>query len=62
MLAIQHLIPGTRLKLTDGATAEVRENPHDGTWLIVDRLPRAAQSPEDGDLIHIDEIAEVLAG
>lgn len=39
MLAIQHLAPGTRLKLTDGSTAEIRENPHDGTWLIVARLP-----------------------
>jgi len=60
MLAIQHLVPGTRLKLADGDTAEIRENPHDGTWLIVSRLP-PAESPEGGDLVHIDEIAEVLA-
>lgn len=59
MLAIQHLAPGTRLKLTDGSTAEIRENPHDGTWLIVSRLP-PAESAETGDLIHIDEIDEVL--
>jgi hypothetical protein len=60
MLAIQHLTPGTRLKLTDGSTAEIRENPRDGTWLIVTRLP-PAESAETGDLIHIDEIEEVLA-
>ena len=59
MLAIQHLAPGTRLKLTDGSTAEIRENPHDGTWLIVGRLP-AAEASDGGDLIHIDEIDEVL--
>ena len=59
MLAIQHLPPGTRLKLTDGSTAEIRENPHDGTWLIVARLP-SAEASETGDLIHIDEINEVL--
>ena len=59
MLAIQHLLPGTRLKLTDGSTAEIRENPHDGTWLIVARLP-PAEASEAGDLIHIDEIDEVL--
>ncbi len=61
MLAIQHLAPGTRLKLTDGSAAEIRENPHDGTWLIVARLP-PAESPETGDLIHIDEIDEVPGG
>ena len=44
MLAIQHLAPGTRLKLTDGGLAEIRENPRDGTWLIVRRLaPERAQ-------------------
>jgi hypothetical protein len=59
MLAIQHLTPGTRLKLTDGTTAELRENPHDGTWLIVARLP-PVESAEGGDLIHIDEIDEIL--
>jgi len=61
MLAIQHLPPGTRLRLADGSIAEIRENPHDGTWLIVGRLPPAPASPEGGELIHIDEIAEVLA-
>ncbi|HEX3884686.1 MAG TPA: hypothetical protein VHW66_18680 [Stellaceae bacterium] len=58
MLAIQHLKPGTRLKLTDGTIAELRENPRDGTWLIVSRLP-PAETAEGGDLVHIDEIDEV---
>jgi hypothetical protein len=61
MLAIQHLAPGTRLRLANGALAEIRENPHDGTWLIVVRLPPAPPSPDGGDLVHIDEIAEILA-
>jgi hypothetical protein len=59
MLAIQHLQPGTRLKLHDGSLAEVRENPHDGTWLLVRRLP--AQEGADDELLFIDDIAEVLA-
>jgi hypothetical protein len=59
MLAIQHLTPGTRLKLHDGSLAEVSENPHDGTWLIVRRLP--AQDGADDELLFIDDIAEVLA-
>jgi hypothetical protein len=59
MLAIQHLQPGTRLKLRDGGLAEVRENPHDGTWLLVRRLP--AQEGAEDELLFIDDIAEVLA-
>ena len=61
MLAIRHLAPGTRLRLADGSIAEIRENPRDGTWLIVSRLP-PTESAETGDLIHIDEIDEVLTG
>jgi len=59
MLAIQHLAPGTKLKLTDGGLAEVRENPHDGTWLLVRRLP--AQDGAEDELLFVDDIAEVLA-
>jgi hypothetical protein len=58
MLAIQHLAPGTRLRLTDGSLAEVRENPHDGTWLVCRRLP--ADSAAEDELIIIDDIAEIL--
>lgn len=59
MLAIQHLKPGTRLKLLDGSLAEVRENPHDGTWLVCQRLP--AQAGVEDELIIVDDIAEVMA-
>jgi len=58
MLAIQHLAPGTRLRLTDGDLAELRENPHDGTWLLVRRLP--AQDGAEDELLFVDDIAEVL--
>jgi hypothetical protein len=58
MLAIQHLAPGTRLKLTDGGLAEIRENPHDGTWLLVRRLP--SQDGAEDELLFVDDIAEVL--
>ena len=59
MLAIQHLEPGTRLKLHDGGLAEVSENPHDGTWLLVRRLP--AQEGTEDELLFIDDIVEVLS-
>lgn len=58
MHAIQHLTPGTRLKLADGGLAEVRENPHDGTWLIVRRLEPDAGGEDE--LLIVDDIAEVL--
>jgi hypothetical protein len=60
MLAIQHLQPGTRLKLHDGSLAEVRENPHDGTWVVCRRLP--VQEGAEDELIIVDDIAEILAG
>ena len=70
MIAIQHLLPGTRIRLADGAIAEIRENPRDGTWVIARRVsPRgetSGDSPggaaEPDDLVHVDDIAEVIAG
>jgi hypothetical protein len=58
MLAIQHLPPGTRIRLHDGSLAEVHENPHDGTWLVCQRLP--LQDGAEDELIIVDDIAEVL--
>jgi hypothetical protein len=65
MLAIQHLAPGTRLRLTDGGLAEIRENPHDGTWLIVRRLAPEGHNNEPGledELLIVDDIAEIVPG
>ena len=59
MLAIQHLPPGTRLKLTDGGLAEIRENPRDGTWLIVQRL--APEAGNEDELLIVDDIAEIIS-
>jgi hypothetical protein len=60
MLAIQHLAPGTRLRLTDGGLAEIRENPRDGTWLIVRRL--APEAGGEDELLIVDDIAEIVPG
>ena len=70
MIAIQHLLPGTRIRLTDGALAEIRENPRDGTWIIALRLSPQGEASGDSpgeagetdDLVHVDDIAEVIAG
>jgi hypothetical protein len=69
MLAIRHLAPGTRLKLTDGGLAEIRENPRDGTWLIVRRLAPGALTSEaltseagsEDELLIVDDIAEIIS-
>ena len=68
MLAIQHLAPGTRLKLTDGGLAEIRENPRDGTWLIVRRLAPGAhirgariRGGQEDELLIVDDIAEIIS-
>jgi len=62
VIAIQHLAPGTRLRLIDGSTAEIRENPRDGAWLIVCRLSAGGEAAAADDLINVDEIAEVVSG
>jgi len=62
MIAIQHLPPGTRIRLGDGAVAEIRENPRDGAWLIVRRLSPEGLEAEADDLVHVDDIAEVIGG
>ena len=70
MIAIQHLLAGTRIRLADGAVAEIRENPRDGSWVIARRVPpqgaesgaESGEASETDDLVHIDDVAEVLAG
>ena len=62
MIAIQHLAPGTRILLTDGSRAEVKENPKDGTWLIVRRLSPGVAGSEEDELVIVDDVAEVEPG
>lgn len=50
--------PGTRLKLADGSIAELRENPRDGTWLIVRRL--TPEPTGEDELLIVDDTAEVI--
>jgi len=35
MIMLQDLEPGTPIKLRSGATAEVTDNPRDGSWVYV---------------------------
>ena len=59
MLSIQNLSVGTSVKLKDGSTVRVRENPGDGVWLIVGPAVDDAAGGTETTLCHIDEIKEI---
>ena len=49
---IRVLEPGTRIALTDGATAEIVSNPSDGVWVFA----RYLSSPDDPARIGSEEM------
>ncbi|CAN7717749.1 hypothetical protein [Aminobacter aminovorans] len=54
---LQAVVPGTKLRLKNGAAIEVTENPGDGIWLFCKSLDAAG----DGERpLFLDEIAEYL--
>jgi hypothetical protein len=53
MFAIQELDPGRRIKLKGGIVAEVKDNPRDGSWLVV----RYISVPDDPSLAGSEELA-----
>ena len=53
MFAIQELDPGRRIKLKGGILAEVKDNPRDGSWLVV----RYISVPDDPALAGSEELA-----
>lgn len=62
-LNLMELAPGDHVTLADGATAEVVENPQDGSWLICRYLshPTAPQLLEAGEQpIFATDILEIV--
>ena len=53
MFAIQELDPGRRIKLKGGIVAEVKDNPRDGSWLVV----RYISAPDDPEAVGREELA-----
>ena len=49
---VRALAVGTRLKLANGAEAEIVSNPNDGVWLFV----RYVSSPDDPALVGLEEM------
>lgn len=50
-LNLVDLQPGVRVRMADGAVAEIVENPQDGFWLIV----RYLDHPSDASLVGAGE-------
>jgi hypothetical protein len=49
---VRALAVGTRLKLANGAEAEIVSNPNDGVWLFA----RYVSSPDDPALVGLEEM------
>jgi hypothetical protein len=62
MINVLTLEPGMRVRLVDGATAEVVSNPRDGVWILLRYLtgpdPFAQSSGEE--LVFAENIVELL--
>jgi hypothetical protein len=52
MINLRRLQPGTKIGLSDGATAEVVSNPLDGVWVYA----RYLSSPSDASLVGTEEM------
>jgi hypothetical protein len=53
VFAIQELDPGRKIKLKGGIVAEVKDNPRDGSWLVV----RYISAPDDPAAVGREELA-----
>jgi len=57
---LQDLDSGTRLRLKNGATVEVTDNPRDGSWIYVRYLnPPAAESDSD-ELVFAEDVVDIV--
>ncbi len=62
VINLRLLEPGTKIGLSDGATAKVVSNPQDGVWVFA----RYLSSPEDPsqvgteDMVFAQDIVEIL--
>ena len=63
MIDVMAVAVGTKLKLTDGAVAEVTENMADGQWLQVRYLESPGRHADVGsvELCHAQDIVKILS-
>lgn len=62
MFAIQELDPGRKIKLKGGIVAEVKDNPRDGSWLVVRYISAPEDPSSEGreELASADDVIELL--
>jgi hypothetical protein len=61
MINIMDLMPGTKVRLVDGATAEVVSNPRDGVWVRLRYLtaPANPTQVDTEELVFAESIVEL---
>ncbi len=62
-LNLREVPPGATIRLVDGATAEVLDNPKDGMWLICRYLSSPSDPAREGaqEPVFAHDVLEVLA-
>ena len=62
MINVITLEPGMRVRLVDGATAEVVSNPRDGIWILLQHLtgPDSSEPSNGEELVFAENIVELL--
>ena len=62
MINVLMLEPGMRVRLVDGATAEVVSNPRDGIWILLRYLTGLDSSGQSNgeELVFAENIVELL--
>ena len=62
VINLRLLLPGTKIRLSDGSTAEVVSNPLDGMWVFARYLSSPSDTSPVGpeEMIFAQDIVEVL--
>ena len=62
VINLRLLTPGTKIRLSDGSTAEVVSNPLDGMWVFARYLSSPSDTSPVGteEMIFAQDIVEVL--
>jgi hypothetical protein len=61
MINVLELMPGNKVRLVDGTTAEVVSNPRDGVWVCLRYLTAPANPSQVGteELVFAESIVEL---
>jgi hypothetical protein len=57
MVMLQKLERGTKIRLKSGATAEVTDNPRDGSWIYARLL---GQDTTEDELVFAEDVVDIV--